>query len=352
LRHPPCDRRRRSGAPGASLALALPAALLTARLSTAPAAENQPSDPGIPLQSLDEAWWTGPLLAASASTLPQGHFLIEPYVYDSVTYERFDRNGARADAPREETFGSLTYVLYGLTDLVSVGLLPRFGYNQAPGGTGSSGIGSGDLAVQGQYRLTQFSEEHRVPTVSVVLMESLPTGKYDHLDAEPGDGLGSGAYTTTVALYSQDYFWMPNGRILRTRLNVSYSLPSHATLQGLSAYGTPAGFRGQATPGRTAVVDAAFEYSLTRRWVIATDLWYEHDASTEVKGIETLSLPAALESVTYYSASGASDYLALAPALEFNWSRRMGLIIGAKVTVAGRNVPATVLPAAAVNMVF
>ncbi|MBV8805065.1 MAG: hypothetical protein JO042_08460, partial [Sinobacteraceae bacterium] len=33
-------------------------------------------------QSRDDAWWTGPLLAASPVTLPQGHFLIEPYVFD------------------------------------------------------------------------------------------------------------------------------------------------------------------------------------------------------------------------------------------------------------------------------
>jgi hypothetical protein len=29
-------------------------------------------------QSLDDAWWTGSMLAPSGSTLLQGHFLIEP----------------------------------------------------------------------------------------------------------------------------------------------------------------------------------------------------------------------------------------------------------------------------------
>jgi hypothetical protein len=33
-------------------------------------------------QSLDDAWWTGPLVAYSAHSLPQGHLLIEPYLYD------------------------------------------------------------------------------------------------------------------------------------------------------------------------------------------------------------------------------------------------------------------------------
>ena len=33
-------------------------------------------------QSLDDAWWTGPAVAYSARSLPQGHLLIEPYLFD------------------------------------------------------------------------------------------------------------------------------------------------------------------------------------------------------------------------------------------------------------------------------
>ncbi len=35
-------------------------------------------------QSLEDAWWTGPMLAPSAATLPRGHLLIEPYLYDVI----------------------------------------------------------------------------------------------------------------------------------------------------------------------------------------------------------------------------------------------------------------------------
>ncbi|MBV8306567.1 MAG: transporter, partial [Gammaproteobacteria bacterium] len=31
-------------------------------------------------QSRQDAWWTGPMLAPNAATLPQGHALIEPYL--------------------------------------------------------------------------------------------------------------------------------------------------------------------------------------------------------------------------------------------------------------------------------
>ena len=41
-------------------------------------------------QSRDDAWWTGPMLAPSAATLPRGHFLVEHYLYD-VTASSFKR---------------------------------------------------------------------------------------------------------------------------------------------------------------------------------------------------------------------------------------------------------------------
>ena len=39
---------------------------------------SAPSSVAVVGQSLDDAWWTGPMLAPSAATLPRGHFLIEP----------------------------------------------------------------------------------------------------------------------------------------------------------------------------------------------------------------------------------------------------------------------------------
>jgi hypothetical protein len=58
-------------------------------------------------QSLDDAWWTGPMLAPSAATLPQGHFLIEPYLYDVIQQGEFDREGVKRKAAESNGFGSL-----------------------------------------------------------------------------------------------------------------------------------------------------------------------------------------------------------------------------------------------------
>src|SRR5687767_773805 len=163
-------------------------------------------------QSLDDAWWTGPILAAGAATLPQGRVLVEPYVFDVIRSGRFDGEGERRSASRTHSYRSLTYLLYGATDRLTVGLIPVFGFNDA--GNRSSGVQLGDLTVQAQYRLSQFREGGWLPTSSLVVQQSLPIG---------GSALSTGAYTTTVALRSQYYLWMPNGRIVRTRFHVSYA---------------------------------------------------------------------------------------------------------------------------------
>src|SRR5262249_40443356 len=156
---------------------------------------QESSSPVVARQSLDDAWWTGPMLAPSAATLPRGHFLIEPYLYDVTLQGNFDHAGQRCSLPHANGFGSLTYMLYGLANKFTIGMIPTFGYNTVSKGPSSAGIGLGDLTVQGQYRLFQFHEGSWLPTMSVAMQETLPTGKYDRLGQRPTDGFGSGAYT-------------------------------------------------------------------------------------------------------------------------------------------------------------
>jgi hypothetical protein len=103
------------------------------------------------------------------------------------------------------------------------------------------------------------------------LEETLPTGKYDHLGSRSSDGLGAGAFTTTIALYTRTFFWMPNGRILRMRSNFVAALARSVQVEDVSVYGTSQGFRGRAHPGSSWLADLAAEYSVTQRWVLAVD---------------------------------------------------------------------------------
>lgn len=298
-------------------------------------AQQQPS---VVRQSLDDAWWTGPMLAPSAATLPRGHFLVEPYLYDVI-------------AAHSNGFGSLTYINYGLADRVTVGLIPTAGFNKLSDGPSSSSVELGDLTLQTQFGLTKFHAGSWIPTTSVAVQETLPTGKYDQLGNRPSDGLGSGAYTTTLALYSQIYFWLPNGRILRMRFNTTQGFSNSVNVEDVSVYGTGAGFRGQARPGSSFYVDTAWEYSLTRRWVLALDATYRHNWNTSVTGYSVLNPNGMQNPPSIQMDSGSSEVFAFAPAVEYSWKSNLGVLLGTRVIPAAHNTHVSITPAVAINFV-
>lgn len=274
------------------------------------------------------------MMANSAATLPRGHFLIEPYL--------FDVSSSHAD-----NFGSLTYLLFGVTDRLTAGLVPVFGYTRLQSGPDSSGIGVGDVSVQAQYRLTDFPVESSLPTVSIQLQETLPTGRYDRLGDRLADGQGGGARVATLALNTQTWFWLRNGRILRMRFNVSRSFAQSANVEGTSVYGTHAGFVGQARPGNATSVDAAWEYSLTRNWVLALDLLWRRAGGTRLAGAES----SGSGMIAVRTQSGASTMIGFAPAIEYNFNAHLGLLFGVRVIAGGHNTTRSVTPAVALNFV-
>ncbi len=231
---------------------------------------------------------------------------------------------------------------------MTFGILPRFGYNAGSNGTHGSGLQFGDLTLHTHYQLIRFREHHWPPALAFVIEETLPTGRYDQLGTHPGDGLGGGVHATTYSIYTQRYFWAPNGRIVRTRLDFSYSHSNSTALRDVSVYGTRNGFRGQATPGDSVVIDSAWEYSVTRNWVLALDLEYARSAGTHVRGLNDAAgaTPTAVN-----IDSGTSTTWSLAPAIEYNFNGNVGVLAGAKFTVAGNNAAALVIPVVAINWV-
>ena len=343
--------KRYAGAQSRALLLTVQQVLAALLMMVAATNAQQPSPPSsiIP-QTLDDAWWTGPLLAPSAATLARGHLLVEPYLYDVIGQGRYDASGVRRRLPHSNGYGSLAYIVYGLRDRISVGLIPIVSYNTVIGGPSSSGLRLGDLTVQAQYRLTQFHLGSWLPTTSIAVQETFPTGTYDRLNRAT-DGFGTGAYTTTLGVYSQTYFWLPNGRIIRMRLNVSQTFSARVNVEGMSVYGTNTGFRGRAAPAGSLFVDAAWEYSLTRSWVLALDATYAHDGNTRVKGYDTSDSADTRSPIFLQSDSGSSQAFGLAPAIEYNWEPNLGVIVGVRVIPVGRNTAATITPAIAINFV-
>lgn len=306
-------------------------------------------------QSREDAWWTGPMLASGAATLPAGHLLFEPYVFDVHAVAAYDDRGDRHAVPAHDFTGSLSYLLYGFTDDLTAGLIPRFAFHQSGGGAAGGGVGLGDMTVHAAYRLARFDRSRHLPDVSLVVEHTFPTGRYQRLSND-NEGTGGGAHSTALAAYAQHYLWMPNGRILRARLNLTWTYARSTPVEGRSVYGTSEGFTGRAQPGNAFDVDVAGEYSLTQRWVVAMDLVYHDGDATRIDGLQpgpgtAPPAPPAPPTIVHAS-SGHSRQFGFAPAVECNLSARLGLLLGLRVLGPGRNATASVTPAVAINMVF
>jgi hypothetical protein len=273
--------------------------------------------------AMKSARWTGPMLASTAETLPHGHFYTEPYFFDVIVHG-------------DHHPGSSGFYQYGLFDQLTVGLQPAFATatNHL-----NRGMAIGDFKLLSQLRLTHFTPEHRFPTIAIVLNQVLPTGKDDRLGPSE-EGHGSGRFATEVGINVQQYLLLPNGRLLRGRINLLQSIPYGTGVRGRSVYGTNAGFVGHASGGAKTTLIGAVEYSLTRELVVAIDVIHESAASTRVAGRDA-------DGTVVSRRIPASSDTGFAPAVEYNWSDRSGVLLGVWISPKGHNSSASVTPALA-----
>lgn len=275
--------------------------------------------------AMQSARWTGPLLASTAETLPQGHIYTEPYFFDVIS-------GGQHNP------GSSGFYQYGLFDNYTVGVQPFFSlgaqkYNH--------NVAIGDFKLLSQLRVSHFTAEHRVPSVALVMNLVLPTGKDDKLAASR-QGHGSGSFSPEFGVNVQHYFLLRNGRLLRARFNFLKNFPLRADVSGRSVYGTLPGFRGHARPGSKTTLVGAVEYSVTSEWVLAFDIERDQWGKTDLAGRNA-------DGTSVKQTSPTSWDVGFAPAVEYNWSERGGAILGVWIVPKGHKTQASVTPAIAVQ---
>lgn len=295
------------------------------------------------------AYFTGPLLTSNAATLPAGTWLVEPYLMYYKSDAFYDEQSNRHTvSPGVRQWQTSIPIYYGVTDRLQL-RLGVGGAHSISGGAHTDGIRATDTTVGAQYMLLSSGEDHKNPSVSLAYAHRFPTGTYDRVDQDPLNAIGNGANVDTFSALLQQYVWLPNGRPMRFRATVSYSLPpSPVTVRGMSAYGTPRGFLGNARLGSSLGISTAVEYSINMRWALAMDLAYDRDAASQVRGIQSQGSASAL----WESRSPSRDVFSLAPAVEYNFNDRIGIVGGVQFSFAGRNNDAFFTPMAAINMVF
>jgi hypothetical protein len=177
--------------------------------------------------------------------------------------------------------------------------------------------------------------------VAIVTNLVIPTGKDDHLSALK-QGHGSGSFAPEIGVNVQHYFLLGNDRLLRARINVLKQFPMRHEVSGRSVFGTDANFRGHARPGSKTTLIGGAEYSLSKEWVLAFDVEADFWGKTKVTGRDG-------GGPVVSQTSPKSWNVGFAPAVEYNWSDRAGVIVGIWVVPKGHNTQASVTPAVAIQ---
>ncbi|MBM3184606.1 MAG: hypothetical protein FJZ64_04810, partial [Chlamydiae bacterium] len=151
-------------------------------------------------------WYTGPLITPSATMIPPGKAMIQPYIYFTDTYGAFDQNRDRVSAPNEFSINILPVILQvGVTPSVDTTIIMG---TLAQWKNGQFGGGFQDIILQAGFKIT--GETLYVPKMKFSVSQSFPTGKYQNLDPEKLgiDGTGAGSWGTTFTYtIGKVFFW-------------------------------------------------------------------------------------------------------------------------------------------------
>ncbi len=275
-------------------------------------------------------WYAGPLLTPSAHILPPGSVNVQPYLFYTNNYARFDEHGHSKKIPNIHTINPTVPVLVGMLSWVDLSFNVQGIWTQArkqyTGFWGDTSVGLGfGLLSEGPYR----------PALLFAVKETFPTGRYQKLNPKKQgtDATGGGSYSTNLSFNISKVIWWITLHPINFRASFNYSLPALVSVKGYNAYGGGTGTRGKVHPGNTFQGDLGFEYSFSQKWVFPLDIVYVYSRKTTFSGKPGRAAPGVPATV----GGPFNDQLSLAPGLEYNPNENLSLLTGVWFSVWGRN---------------
>ncbi len=278
-------------------------------------------------EGVQAPWFTGPLLAPSAVTIPPGHINIEPYFFVVANTGRYNHHWKPV---KIKTFWNNFFqplIQFGIVSWMDFQCSPTLFYNYTKGAA-KWAIGDMPVGIDFQLYHSRGSITDWMTAVRLTFKETLPIGKYQKLDpAKRGTDVGGGgSWQTAFEIDWGNLFYLGKNHFLTARFNFQYTLPAPVHVKKLNTYGGGPGTKGTVYPAQNFQIDIGTELSLTQTWVFAMDLVGSWSGKTRFKGTTTLS-----------NKAPAAAQFSLAPAIEYNWNANLGVIFGPWFTVAGRN---------------
>lgn len=290
-------------------------------------------------------WFTGPLLSPGGYVVPPGNYNVQPYFYYSI-YNGFYNN--HWQVTDYKTMTSCTLILpfkMGIGKGVDWGFTPgvisRYRDNQKY-------YGLTDWITSFGIQLLDAEIEDPYPALKLSLRLVIPLGKYQHLDPKKlrTDVAGDGVWWPSVGIGFTKLWELNNNHFFEFRGGVTYFISTPVTVKGFNTYGGGYDTHAKVYNGNVLTLNLGAQYNLTQNWALAFDFFFKQKNRNRYKGNPGTSVHGQKLTLAFPS----TDSISLAPALEYNFTDRIGLISGCWFSVCGRNTVRFVNTVVALNI--
>ncbi|MBI5346260.1 MAG: hypothetical protein HZB76_03875 [Chlamydiae bacterium] len=299
-----------------------------------------------------EPWYTGPFEADSATNIPKGDVGIYPYYYYQVSHAQYTPSGTRSSLPTITMQTGELALQVGITKWLDITFDSRVVFSKQ---LTAKTTEISDTYVKLGFQLAKDKKGAIMPAVRFIIRETFPTGKYKNLNPDKRglDSSGSGSYETDFGLrFSKTVFWWKCHPI-KFVFTLDYNVLTDVSVQGFNTYGGGFGTDGSIKPGRTFYTIFSFDFSLTQKFAFSMDTVFGRTAGSsfngqtgfDVSGASITNQPAIpfgqLVPITVIATRPENtlsiSVLFLSPALEYNFSPNLGVIVTYLISMYGTN---------------
>ncbi len=177
--------------------------------------------------------YSGTILAFYPQNADPGRLSVSPYFTASRRYGFYSKKWTSPKQKHIDQASLLLSLETGITDYLDITLDIDGAYSHF---NNHHTWLYGDTGLYLGYQILHDKRNTATPDLRLILGETFPTGKYDHLNPNKNgsDIFGSGAYATTLLLVlAKTFYWLPK-HPFNFNLNIYYTLSSPANVHGFN----------------------------------------------------------------------------------------------------------------------
>ncbi len=302
-----------------------------------------------------EIWYTGPLLVSPAETAPKNHLNLQLYLLNPIMNQAYLSNWSTINTQQGKSTLYNPQFFYGLTDIMDIEASMLYQINRF---TNTEAASFGDTFVALGFQV--LSQQTSFVDLRLTLGEVFPTGRYNHLDPQfyGSQATGFGSYQTNIAFNFLKLMHLQH-QLINGYFSFTYQCPSTVPLDGISVYGGTPSTHGIMNPGSILTLDVATEWFLSQNWAWVFEGFFDYQQANSFHGNDDPAhhqhhplFPRRSLHIKRTLGNGNFDQFSLAPAIEYNGGKNLGVIAGVWFSIAGKNAPVFVTPMIELNVTW